>query len=118
MPNLTVPPWSDWIRTTGVPVLVILILAILALRGARIFVHGVVKTLFDRETKEGAAKELTGLEIARRRDTIETLGARVLQTFVLIVAVLMIIDKLGYAIVPAVAGFGVVGIAVGFGAQS
>ena len=121
MPDFTVPPWSDWlpaIRNPGGPILLIIVLAILAVRGARLFVHGVVKTVFDRNAAHGSAKELNTIEIAKRRDTIETLGSRVIQAFILIVAVLMILDKLNYAIGPAVAGFGVVGIAVGFGAQS
>ena len=51
MPDFTVPPWSDWlpaIRNPGGPILLIIVLAILAVRGARPFVHGVVKTVFDR----------------------------------------------------------------------
>jgi small-conductance mechanosensitive channel len=121
MPDFSAPPWSDWVapfRETIGPILLVVVLAILAVRGARLLVHGVVKALFDRETAEGSAKELTALEIARRRDTIETLGSRVIQAFVLVIAVLMVLDTAGLQIGPAIAGLGVVGIAVGFGAQS
>jgi small conductance mechanosensitive channel len=51
-------------------------------------------------------------------DTIETLGSRVLQAFVVVIGSLMVLGKLGFDIGPAIAGLGVVGIAVGFGAQS
>lgn len=106
------------VRELLLPVLGILVIALLAVRGARLFVHGIVKTLFDREAAEGTAQELSAVEIQKRSDTIEALGARVLQGFVVVIAGLMIIDVFGYEIGPAIAGLGVVGIAVGFGAQS
>lgn len=121
MPNFGAPPWSDWgptVSGTVAAVLVIVILTLVAVRAARLLVHGVIKAVFDRETARGGTTDLTALEIAKRRDTIERLGARVIQAFVVVVAGLMILDKLNYNIGPAVAGFGVVGIAVGFGAQS
>jgi small conductance mechanosensitive channel len=51
-------------------------------------------------------------------DTVDDLGARVIQAFVVAIAALMILGKLGLDIGPAVAGLGVIGIAVGFGAQT
>jgi moderate conductance mechanosensitive channel len=121
MPDFGAPPWSTWLgefgRTFG-PVLLIVVLTLIAVRGARLLVHGVVKAVFDREAAQGSAKELSAIEVAKRRDTIERLGSRVIQGFVIVVAALTILAKLDYNIGPAVAGFGVVGIAVGFGAQS
>jgi moderate conductance mechanosensitive channel len=121
VPDFNAPPWSDWlpvIRQTIGPILLIVVLALLAVRGARLFVHGVITTVFERNAARGSAEEQNTIEVAKRRDTIETLGSRVIQGFILIVAALMILDELDYNIGPAVAGFGVVGIAVGFGAQS
>jgi small conductance mechanosensitive channel len=51
-------------------------------------------------------------------ETIETLGARVIQAFIVVIGVLMVLDVFDYDVAPAIAGLGVVGIAVGFGAQS
>ncbi|HKG56913.1 MAG TPA: mechanosensitive ion channel family protein [Candidatus Limnocylindrales bacterium] len=113
MPDLGSPPWRDVLA-----IAVIVVVALVAVRGVRLFVRGVVGALFARETAEGTARELTLVEVAKRRETIETLGSRVLQAFVVVVAALMILGKLNYEIGPAVAGLGVVGIAVGFGAQS
>jgi small conductance mechanosensitive channel len=81
-------------------------------------VHGVVKTLVDREATEGTAQELSAVELKKRMDTLEALGSRVLQSFILVIGALMVLGKLDLDIGPAVAGLGVVGIAVGFGAQS
>jgi small conductance mechanosensitive channel len=100
------------------PILLIVVLTLLALRGARLLVHGVVKAVLDRETTEGTAQELSAIEIRKRMDTIETLGSRVLQAFVVVIGSLMVLAKLNFDIGPAIAGLGVVGIAVGFGAQS
>jgi small conductance mechanosensitive channel len=121
MPDFGSRPWSDWLaffeRTIG-PILLIVVLAILAIRGARVLVHAVVNTLSERQISEGTAAELTAVELKKRIDTLETFGSRVIQAFLVIIAVLMILGKLQYDIGPAVAGLGVVGIAVGFGAQS
>jgi small conductance mechanosensitive channel len=114
-------PWDGWppiVTGTVVPVLGIVLIAAVAARAAGLFVHGIVKALFDREASEGTARELSAVEIQKRTDTIETLGARVLQGFILVIAGLMVIEVFGYEIGPAIAGLGVVGIAVGFGAQS
>jgi moderate conductance mechanosensitive channel len=121
MPDLSKPPWSDivaFVKEELLPLLLILIVAVIALRLARIFVHGVVKTLLDRETTEGTAQELSAVEIGKRMDTLDALLGNALRFFILIIAGLMIMGQLGLEIGPAVAGLGVIGIAVGFGAQS
>ncbi|MDQ2965437.1 MAG: mechanosensitive ion channel family protein [Chloroflexota bacterium] len=99
------------------PILLIVVLTLLALRGARLLVHGSVRAVLDREAVEGP-EELSALEIRKRMETIETLGSRVLQAFIVVIGSLMVLGKLGLDIGPAVAGLGVIGIAVGFGAQS
>jgi small conductance mechanosensitive channel len=51
-------------------------------------------------------------------DTLDALGGKTLQAFIVMIAGLMVLGRVGLDIGPAVAGLGVVGIAVGFGAQS
>jgi moderate conductance mechanosensitive channel len=121
VPDLAKSPWSDlvaWIKAEVLPVLLIVVVAIIALRLARIFVHGIVKALLDRETTEGTAQELSAVEVAKRMDTLDALLGNALRFFILVIAALMVMGELGLNIGPALAGFGVVGIAVGFGAQS
>ena len=113
MPDFTQPPFSNVLN-----VVVILVIAIVAIRLARLFVRGVVKTLLDREATEGTAQELSAIEVRKRMDTLDELGSRVIQAFIVIIAGLMVLEKLGLNIGPAIAGLGVVGIAVGFGAQA
>ena len=122
MPDLDKPPWRDiatFVRTDVLPLLLIVVVAIIALRLARIFVHGIVKALLDREATEGTAQELSAVEVAEadghpRRPA----AATPCSFFIVVIAGLMILGQLGLDIGPAVAGLGVVGIAVGFGAQT
>ena len=117
MPDLNRINVPDWV-VAGLQVLLILVVAVLAFRLVRGFVHGIFKALLDREVREGAAQELTTLELTKRMETLDSLGVNVLQFFIVVIAGLMILDLLGLDIGPAVAGLGIVGIAVGFGAQS
>ena len=121
MPDFKDPPWSDIVaivRTDVLPILLVIVVAIFAVRLAGLFVHGIVKALLDREATEGTAQELSAVELKKRMDTLDQLATNVIRFFILIIATLMILGKLGLDIGPAVAGLGVVGIAVGFGAQA
>ena len=115
------PPLSDIVetlRTAGLQILIIVIVAFVVLRVARLSLHGILKALLDREATEGTAQELSAIEVTKRLDTLDRLGGAVIRFFVIIIAGLMILTTVGIEIGPAVAGLGVVGIAVGFGAQS
>jgi small-conductance mechanosensitive channel len=119
--DLTKPPLStivDVLLKNGLRILVIVIVAIVALRVSTLLVHGIVKALLDREATEGTAQELSAIEVQKRMDTLDELGANVIRAFVALIAGVMVLDALDLNIGPAVAGLGVIGIAVGFGAQS
>jgi small-conductance mechanosensitive channel len=121
MPDFDKKPWSTIVallREDILPIVVIVVVAIVAIRLARLSVRGLVKALLDREASEGTAQELSALELKKRMDTLDSFGGRTLQSFIVLIAGLMILGQLGLDIGPAVAGLGVVGIAVGFGAQS
>jgi small-conductance mechanosensitive channel len=118
MPEFTSAEVADLFRNTLLPVLLVLVVAVVASRLASLFVHGIVKALLDREASEGTAQELTAVELKKRMDTLDDLGAHAIQFFIVVIAALMVLGKLGLDIGPAVAGLGVIGIAVGFGAQT
>ncbi|HEX7949883.1 MAG TPA: mechanosensitive ion channel family protein [Candidatus Limnocylindrales bacterium] len=121
MPDFDKKPWStivDVLRDDILPILLILVVTVVAIRLARLSVRGLVKALLDREASEGTAQELSAVELKKRMDTLDSLGGRTLQSFIVMIAGLMILGQLGLDIGPAIAGLGVVGIAVGFGAQS
>ena len=111
-------PIQRVLTETVIPIVLIIVISLVVVRLARIAVRGIVKALLDRETTEGTAQELSAVEIKKRMDTLEGLGTTVVQVFVVIIAGVMILGQLDLDIGPAVAGRGVVGIAVGFGTQS
>ncbi len=106
------------LQETVFPVLLIVVIGLVLVKLARIGVGTTVKALLDRETSEGTAQELSAVEIKKRMDTLEGLGTTVIRLFVVVIGGVMILGELHLDIGPAVAGLGVVGIAVGFGTQS
>lgn len=121
MPDFDRKPWSTVLEILArdvLPIVLIALAALVAIRLARLLVHGIVKALLDREATEGTAQELSAVELKKRMDTLDELGGRTLQAFIVMIAGLMVLGRAGLDIGPAVAGLGVVGIAVGFGAQS
>jgi small conductance mechanosensitive channel len=118
MPEITPAELAAFVRGTLLPAALVLFFAIVAMRLASVLVHGIVKTLIDREATEGTSQELSAVELKKRMDTLDDLGIRVIQVFIVAIAGLMLLGTLGLEIGPAVAGLGVIGIAVGFGAQT
>lgn len=119
--DFTKPPLSDIVaalRDSGLQIAIIVVVAFVVLRFARLAIHGIIKALLDREATEGTAQELSAIEVRKRMDTLDQLGSNVIRFFVVVIAGLMVLTSIGLDIGPAVAGLGVVGIAVGFGAQS
>jgi small-conductance mechanosensitive channel len=123
MPDFKKPPWSDvvaFLKGDGLAfahAAVILVVALIAVRLAKTFVHGIVKTLLDREATEGTAQELSAVEITKRMQTLDDLGVNVLRFFIVVITMVTLLGVFGIEIGPAVAGLGIVGVAVGFGAQ-
>jgi small conductance mechanosensitive channel len=120
MPDFSKAPWGeivDVLRNDLFPIVLVIVVALVLIRASRLFVHSVIKTLMDREATEGTAQELSAIELKKRMDTLDELGANVVRFFIVIIGGLMILRSFGLDIGPAVAGLGVVGVAVGFGAQ-
>ena len=123
MPHMSIPPAVQlWlfgvVRDVVVPILLIIVISLVLVVVTRHIVHGVVKTALDREVAEGTAQELSAIEVQKRVATLDGLLTAVIRSFIVIVAAVMIMGELNLNIGPAVAGLGIVGIAVGFGAQS
>jgi moderate conductance mechanosensitive channel len=74
--------------------------------------------IVDRRRAEAGGELVTPEELERRVGTIGRLLVRVAGAAIAVIAGLMVLDLFGIDIGPAVAGLGVAGIAVGFGAQT
>jgi moderate conductance mechanosensitive channel len=80
-----------------------------------------MKTAIDRKLAESADLGLPNTDEARRRARLRTLlpiFRNILFVVVIVLAVMMALAALGVQIGPLIAGLGVLGVAIGFGAQS
>jgi small conductance mechanosensitive channel len=70
------------------------------------------------ERKSATSGRLTPVEVEGRMRTVGHLVVRIGGALIAVIAALMVLGELGINIGPAIAGLGLVGIAVGLGAQS
>ena len=99
---------TQWLLTSGLRVLLIVVLMLIALRIAR-FISIRLFTLVKKERDS---------EFQKRVDTLSSVIRYILVIGVLIIAAIMVMGELGIEIGPVLAAAGIVGLAVGFGAQS
>ncbi len=108
--------WStvtDWLGSHGVRILIILLMSGALYFVLHRFVHRAVKVHVARTMKK---KRKT--EIEKRTTTLSRVLVTTGIVMIAIAALFMILSEVGINITPVVAGFGIAGIAVGFGAQS
>jgi small conductance mechanosensitive channel len=98
---------SQWIMTGGLRVILIVVLTLIALRVARYLSVRIFTLKKDRD-----------VEFQKRADTLSSVIRYVLVIGILIVAAMMVMGEVGIEIGPVLAAAGIVGLAVGFGAQS
>ena len=115
MPDLSALPTSVEI---GLQIALIAGAALIAFIVLRTAVGVSVRHLIERRTAESGEGILPPAELERRVNTIGRLVVRIAGSLIAVVAVLMALDLFGIDIGPAVAGLGVIGIAVGLGAQT
>lgn len=101
-----------------IQLVLIAIATFVALRFVRIVVTVTLDRLFQREATEGTAQDLTASEVARRRAQLEWLLYRFLRVIVWVIAFLMVLGVLQLDIGPAIAGLGILGLAISLGTQS
>ena len=120
MPDLTVTLQEldrAGVLALSVQLLLIVLATFVALRFLRVTVSVALGRLFYRETTEGTARELSAVEVERRRATLDRLAYRSLRVIVLMIAFLMVLRVLNLDIGPAIAGLGIVGLAISLGTQ-
>lgn len=100
-----------WATTTGVRIGIIILLALGVMR-----IVASVGALIDQGL--GGQQGPEGLERAKRAKTLGGLVRNAVNATVGAVAVLMVLQELGLNIMPILTGAGIIGLAVGFGAQT
>jgi moderate conductance mechanosensitive channel len=100
---------GSWVVDTGLKIFLILIVSLIVIKGVGILSQRLTALLMRRQTDE---------EYRKRADTLASVIRHLLTVVVLIVSVMTILAQLGVEIGPILAAAGIVGLAVGFGAQS
>jgi small conductance mechanosensitive channel len=123
MPDLAPDLWNRLLRLLSEQagligqLLVILVVAYLAWRFSSASIHRIVRAIADREAADGTGRSLTAVESRKRFETIDSLATRTVRLLIVLIAGATVLEAFRISVLPAIAGFGVVGIAIGFGAQ-
>lgn len=103
-----------WIITTLPSLLIIFVMAFLALKLTNIFLHR-LKPLMIKHMEGGT--EIDTTEMEKRIDTLLKILRSMIKIIVWLMIGMLILRKIGIDIAPIIAGAGIVGLAIGFGAQ-
>jgi small conductance mechanosensitive channel len=101
----------QWLATHGVRILVILVLALLSTKVISFITGRIEKAVEDEDPNT----------LSEREKRAATLGKIIRHTWfvlIMVVAVMMILNEAGINIGPMLAGAGIAGLAIGFGAQT
>jgi len=112
MPELSWATVVTWLIDHGIRILVIVVVGAVLWFALNKFLppivrRGVARTKY-KESKEGVEK---------RTNTLLSIFRGVGRVFIVIVVIMMVLDEVGVNITPVLAGFGIAGVALGFGAQ-
>jgi moderate conductance mechanosensitive channel len=99
----------DWLVGNGLKIVIIIALTFAALKASAVLAGRMV-TILSRGKEDHESK--------KRADTLSSVIRWVLRTAILLVATVMLLGQVGVQIGPIIAAAGVVGLAVGFGAQN
>lgn len=110
--GLEITPVTSWLGEHGWRIALIVVLAVLAVVSMGEIVPRVIVRTLTRRPDE------TEDEVKKRSDTLSRVLVGTIQVFIFFIAIFMILSELQIDIAPILAGAGVVGIAIGFGAQS
>ncbi|HEX9831173.1 MAG TPA: mechanosensitive ion channel family protein, partial [Thermodesulfobacteriota bacterium] len=104
---------TSWLLTSGIRITVIFIGAFVILKLVSILIGRLEKLVLKED-----GDFVSAIETEKRVKTIGNLLRTVASIAVLLIALMMILREVGMDIAPIIAGAGIVGLAIGFGAQN
>ncbi|UCE02749.1 MAG: mechanosensitive ion channel family protein [Candidatus Latescibacterota bacterium] len=104
----------NWLINSGPSILVILLLALIGLRVLRFGVARLQALMMRR----GGARAATNEEYAKRVTTLTGILHKIAKSILWLIVLTLLLRELGVDVAPLIAGAGIVGLAVGFGAQN
>lgn len=99
----------------GVYLLIIFIVTIILLQITNMLVKRFKKIAIDRMLESGRSSQV---EVEKRAATLSEIIKKISTISIIIMAVLVALDQIGFDIKAMLAGVGIIGVAVGFGAQN
>lgn len=105
-------PVTDWLLQHGTRILIILVAGLVLWVMVRKFVPRLIRRTLT-QTMEGESEEA----VQKRTDTLRPIFSGAGSIIIAVIVLFMILAELDISIAPVLAGFGIAGIAVGFGAQ-
>ena len=112
-------PVLDWLASHGVRILIIMLVsAVFYVAMSRAVPSAVKHSMRVRRGLKRREARRAEEELAKRTKTLSDAFMKVALVFIIVVAIFMILSDVGINITPLIAGLGIAGIAVGFGAQS
>jgi small-conductance mechanosensitive channel len=99
----------DWFLASGLHIVIVVVLALILTRVARVFSTRLIAIV---------VKQKEDPEFQKRTQTLGAIVRTISTVAILIVASVTVLNELGIEIGPILAAAGIVGLAVGFGAQS
>ena len=103
-----------WLLGHGIRILIIVLLSYLGYRVVKIITPRVVERFIAVRGKGRRAKA----ELAKRSRTLSSVLTHTIGVIIAVIAAFMVLSEIGIDITPLLAGAGVAGVAIGFGAQS
>ena len=112
MPELSWASVVSWLVTHGIPILIIVVVGAVLWFVLNRFLPRIVRRVV---TQTGYKESKEGLE--KRTNTLLSIFKGMARAVIVIVVIIMVLDEVGVPVAPVLAGFGIAGVAVGFGAQ-
>jgi small-conductance mechanosensitive channel len=112
MPELSSATVVTWLIDHGIPILIIVVVGAVLWFALNKLLPPIVRRAI-AQTKDKESKEA----MEKRTNTLVSIFKGIGRVFIVVVVIMMILPELGVDIVPLVAGLGIAGFALGFGAQ-
>lgn len=106
-------PITDWLLQHGTRILIILVLCVI--------VYIIMKKTIPRTIGRTMPQTMKGqpeAEIEKRKTTLTRLSMGIIGVVIIVIGVFLVLTELGINIAALIAGLGIAGIAIGFGAQN
>ncbi len=111
--------YSGWAVIIADRLLIALVIVVVGIAITRLSLGTIRRILGAMQARAQSEASLDeAAEVAKRFTTIDALAGYVVKGFVVTIGGLLVLEQIGLDVGPAIAGLGVVGIAIGFGAQA